>query len=56
MITRNKQLNEEALKQYKNEGEQSDDDELEEKTAREREEAELAQAIEMSEALEVKIC
>ena len=58
MITRNKQLNEEAIKNMKSEIQQEGntanqyDEELEERLAREREEAELAQAIAESEALE----
>ena len=60
MITRNKQLNEEAIKNMKSEIQTEGntnaanqyDEELEERLAREREEAELAQAIAESEALE----
>lgn len=56
MMTRNKQLNEEALKNLKNEKqeEEEEDDEEEDEAARQREEAELAQAIEESKALEEK--
>ncbi|CDW82473.1 coiled-coil domain-containing protein 104 [Stylonychia lemnae] len=52
MIARNKQLNEEAIKNLRQEDEDDGDDDLEEQAEREREEAELAQAIAMSQALE----
>lgn len=47
MISRNKQLNQEALKHFQEQHQESDI-ELEAKLAKEKEEAELAQAIAMS--------
>ena len=52
MITRNKQLNEEAIKEMKEVGEAEESDE--EQAAEEREKAELEQAIAESMAFEVK--
>ena len=51
MITRNKQLNEEAVKEMKDTG--HSDEQQEEKAAEEREKAEFEQAIAESMALEV---
>ena len=50
MITRNKQLNEEAIKELKNAGQA--DEQQEHKAVLEREDAELKQAIAESSALE----